>query len=367
MTLADWHNAMWIVVFIWQFAWLLYALTTLCRTGTDGYLYCRPHYMPTSVYIIFILNNALIVTWTLLFDRKEMVAAVVIAFFVTITAVTPLILSLRGLSKYETSLQLHGSSSEVWWVRFTVHNGLALLTNYALIITMANLALVLVYEVDVDDWPTDSDWPEDAVTICLGILAFHFVLITALDLTVLDSYSRYIFTPYIAHGWAAVAILEKNWKQGTRNNMLILGLMGAVLMGFVLKFTTVLWRFITDRDKDGITTDQKVKFARPSQAKATPQPQYQLTPVQVRKVERVGRRSTTLAPLRRLRRSTGRHAKHPYASTNKYHGRARAARDSAKFSPPPKPVAGTSPAKAGRKKIIKGVGLLSKLLSPPSV
>lgn len=269
MTPSKWSYWAWAVIYAWQFIWLVYGLSTICREGVDSYLYCYPAYFPTSIYVVFTLNNILNMLWMFLFDRKELIPSLVAAAFVAFSAMCALGLSLRGTNKYGGLLYMYGKHKEVWLARFSVQNGLALYAAYSAITTLINLAVVMV------DWEEswikflpgypNTSWSEDAVTICLGIMALELVLWTAMDLTILADYTCYIFTPYLAFAWAAVAILEENYADGSRNSLLTIGILGAVLLAIVVKFTFMIWDFAVQFNREApVGGDQQPRSKPPS-------------------------------------------------------------------------------------------------------
>lgn len=55
VTTELWTEAMWIVVYICQIFWLVYALTAICRQTPSGPVYNHPKLLPVTVHIFFVI------------------------------------------------------------------------------------------------------------------------------------------------------------------------------------------------------------------------------------------------------------------------------------------------------------------------
>ena len=200
--------------------------------------------MPLAMYPIYIITQGLNVSWLVLFDRQHLYASLVVLALITFTLYLCLGCSLWGADRYAHQMTKFGLGRELWWVRLTVHNGLAVYATWVTIATLLNLAIVLIYETTND--PMDKEWREEVSTICLGILAFEMLLWFALDISFLDRYTRYVFTPQLVVTFALVGILVKNWDADSRNTYMEVAMLGAAALATVIKVVVILWRQLAD-------------------------------------------------------------------------------------------------------------------------
>ncbi len=64
-----WTFAIWGVIYFWQAAWLIYALSRIPRKSNTGYLYIQPNTLHYSIFMFYILNMGLNIGWLIIWDR----------------------------------------------------------------------------------------------------------------------------------------------------------------------------------------------------------------------------------------------------------------------------------------------------------
>ncbi|CAF2339460.1 unnamed protein product [Rotaria sp. Silwood2] len=69
-TPAGWTFSVWGVIYFWQAAWLIYALSRIFRKSNDDYLYIVPNTLHFSIFICYIINMGLNIGWLILWDRQ---------------------------------------------------------------------------------------------------------------------------------------------------------------------------------------------------------------------------------------------------------------------------------------------------------
>jgi hypothetical protein len=65
-----WTFAIWGVIYFWQAAWLIYALSRIPRKSNAGYLYIAPNTLHFSIFIFYIINMGLNIGWLIIWDRQ---------------------------------------------------------------------------------------------------------------------------------------------------------------------------------------------------------------------------------------------------------------------------------------------------------
>lgn len=242
VTPAGWTFSIWGFIYTWQALWLVYTLSTICRRKVGTYLYLMPVY-PTMLFISYIFNNIFNVAWLFAWDRMKLAIALPLIALTPFTLYVCLFFSFRTLYNNLDYLTRNGLTVDIWLIRLLIQNGIAFYAAWVTIATLLNLGVVLTYKdgSDVTDIYLDQDVSS---TIILAIAAAEIVLWFSLDLTVLDKYTRYTFSPYITLTVAFAGVVQKNFDLDTayRNSVFSLVLLIVAAICLVVKVTVMLWR-----------------------------------------------------------------------------------------------------------------------------
>jgi hypothetical protein len=65
-----WTFSIWGVIYFWQAAWLIYAISRIPRKSNEGYLYIRPNTLHYSIFVLYALNMLLNIAWLIIWDRE---------------------------------------------------------------------------------------------------------------------------------------------------------------------------------------------------------------------------------------------------------------------------------------------------------
>ncbi|XP_061212194.1 uncharacterized protein LOC133213743 [Neopsephotus bourkii] len=248
-TPAGWTFLIWNVIYAWQLAWLLYALSGICRRNEFGCVYIKPDLLPISFYAVWILNNGLNIAWLFLWDRECLLPALVLLVALTLATFVCLVISHRALRAHSSWL-VKGHKAELWLTRILVQNGLALYATWTSIATLLNFAIVLIYKWNVAN--------ETATTACLSILGLSLLIWFCLENFVLDQYVRYNLTVYPVVITALTGSACKNFLFSfpTTNGVFIVVLLAITCFIFAVRLGLVAWRH----------------FRRPLEASENPDP-----------------------------------------------------------------------------------------------
>jgi len=242
ITPAGWTFSIWALIYLYQFVWMIYGLTTICRRNkkTGDYLYMSPAYsMPPTLYGIYIINLASNVTWIFVFDRSLIGWALFVVIIMAGTLYACIAISLVGTARNNDSLTQEGHSTEIGLIRGMVHNGLALYATWVSIATLLNFAMVLIYK-----WGVDM---ETASLVALSLLLVEIVAWVTVDFVVLDKHTRYLITPHIVIVWALSGSILGNWNQGTVLFNLTAAMLGLGAFALVTKIVVMIARTMMDK------------------------------------------------------------------------------------------------------------------------
>ncbi|XP_067687326.1 uncharacterized protein [Haliotis asinina] len=228
--------AIWGVIYLWQFVWIIYSLVSICRSTPDGPVYTNPTLLPAGYFITYILNMITNGVWLFLWDREYITASLFLLLGTSVTLYICIGISYRFLYINLMNLADQGRMYEVYLVRYMVQNGLGIYAAWVTIATLLNLGAVLQYKLAN---PLDSS---TTALVALSLLAVEVVVFVVLDLSVLDKYSRYIFTPYLVVVVALVGVIAKNWDPLESSSIFSAVLLGVAAVCLILKFAALLGR-----------------------------------------------------------------------------------------------------------------------------
>jgi len=233
--------SIWGAIYFWQVLFIAYGLSTICRQGPEGYLYYSPGIMPSGIYWSYIINNILNISWLLLFDREQNIAALVVIAVMWVTLLIPLVISHKAVADNTEILRKNGMMKEVWLIRFLVQNAFAMYITWLTVATLLNFTIVLAYDAGVDQ--------STASTISLGILAGEILLWLLLDFAVLPKYTNYLFSPYIVLPIAIGGSLAKNFDPWQTNTIITVALLGLALLAFLVKIILMFVRHCRNKNE----------------------------------------------------------------------------------------------------------------------
>ena len=233
---AGWTFSIWGVIYAWQAAWIVYALTTLCRQGADGYLYYSPPVMSPLMYTSYMLNNLLNIGWLLTWDRQILPLSVVMLAFMVVTLYLALFESLRALARYGGDLEDNDLTKDIWCIRILVQNGFGIYAGWVTVATLVNLSVTLVYSSGLTN--------ETASTICFAILLAILLAWVALDTFLLDRFTRYLVTPHCVVIFALIGVVVKNYRPGATNSIFSVIILALAIAALASKVTLMIFRHI---------------------------------------------------------------------------------------------------------------------------
>ncbi|XP_028659620.2 uncharacterized protein LOC114653448 [Erpetoichthys calabaricus] len=210
--------------------------TGFCRRSVYNWMYSGP-ILSYGFYISWIINNLLLVSWLVLWDREQLTAALIFLCWITFTGYIVLFFSYRGVHARVEELQEY-HKSDLWLLRILVHNGVATYITWTTIATLINFAVVLTYVGGVSR--------STAATVCLSVLLIEVIAWFVVENFFLDKYVRYTLTIYPVVILALSGNIAKNFKPDSPGTN---GIFCAVLLGiastlFLLRILLVLWKHL---------------------------------------------------------------------------------------------------------------------------
>ena len=225
ITPANWVFAICALIYVWQGAWLLFALTfPLYRPRATRTI-------PLLVYLPFSIACACNFAWVYLWANEIVAGALAVSIVFAISLILSVIFALRNIGldgNHEGDEDDWREKLNRWATYVLVHNGLALFASWLCVAWLLNMSIV----ADKNNKLGGAILREDAGTVALSLLTAEIIVWFLLEQTVLEKYVRYIYTIYPVLIVFLVGVLVEHWNRGmeaSRNYIFALGVL--VLVG----------------------------------------------------------------------------------------------------------------------------------------
>nr|XP_040022816.1 uncharacterized protein LOC120811499 [Gasterosteus aculeatus aculeatus] len=237
ITPSGWTFSIWSVIYVWLTLMIIYIIAGLFRKNGYGYVYCSPAVLPYGFFVSWCLNLCVNIGWLLVWDRGEMIVALVFLFLVICTNYSMIFFTCHRLHVYGAWLKKY-HKIDLWLFRVLVQNGVMIYTTWTTIATLINLTIVLTYNAEMS--------PTDAATVSYSVLSVLLLVWFVLENFVLDRHVRYILIIYPVVIWALCGNLVKNYdaESPTRSGIFIVVLLAVACVLFAIRIGLVVWRHI---------------------------------------------------------------------------------------------------------------------------
>ena len=204
ITEAGWAFSIWGVIYTWQFLWVIYAWTFVCRPNT-------PRTIFTGVYFGYVLICILNIAWIFVWGNAEVSWAAAILIIINLVFY-PTIASLAFFLSRADGAKVY----DIWLTRVLVLNGLLVYATWTTIASLINLAASVEYDRGVSG--------STASYISLSLLSATVITYFILENSVLDRFLRYAFAVYPVIIWTLSASLVKKWNRSDPSGVNIFSL-----------------------------------------------------------------------------------------------------------------------------------------------
>ena len=100
LTPAGWAFSIWIVIFIWQMLWVIYALVNLCRRNDQGPVYLNPPIINIAFVVAYTVGQVATIAWYFVWTYLIVWASFIIIAIIPVCVWTCIALLTRGLVRY---------------------------------------------------------------------------------------------------------------------------------------------------------------------------------------------------------------------------------------------------------------------------
>ncbi|CAF0895098.1 unnamed protein product, partial [Didymodactylos carnosus] len=234
-TPAGWTFSIWGLIYFWQAAWLLYAISRIPRKSNVDYLYKYPNTLHYTVFIFYIINMALNCIWLVLFDRVEFGWALLVIFLMFVTVATPMIITHILLSKNRNIYIESSRKLDIWLVRLLVHNGLAIYVTWLFLAMNLNLTIWI---------KVMGKNATDAATAALSIVLLGIIIYFVCENIIFYKSMAYTWIPWFVLIFALSGVMSLNYTSiPTRNQSYVLALLIMCCILFVIRVIVFAVRY----------------------------------------------------------------------------------------------------------------------------
>ncbi|KAJ8010196.1 hypothetical protein DPEC_G00072480 [Dallia pectoralis] len=187
VTIDGWADYTWIVLHIWNTAWLVHSLVTMFQRNVSGPVSCNPEIHPPSFYLIWTEINLAKICWLFLWDRHYLLTSLIFKWIIPLHCFHMLFVSYRNLQRHSVWLAIN-NPNEPWWTRYLTQNGLAMFGWWTLLEALISLAVVMRYHAGLSDYLVSA--------LALTLLLLGMLIWFVFETFIFSKYIRYTFTVY---------------------------------------------------------------------------------------------------------------------------------------------------------------------------
>eukprot|EP00794_Sanderia_malayensis_P007775 gene7775-8621_t len=212
--------ALWAFIYLYQAAWTIYSLSFMCRGDGDKIL-------PAWFYVSYSIANISNICWLIVWSREHVALSFAILALIGISLEIALYFAMTGLYTYLNEFPKKDALPnrvDVWCVRALVQNGVIFYTAWVSIATCLNFCIALQYEMGVD--------ASVAANCTLAVLLLIICIWFALENTLFEKYTRFVFVEYIVLIVGLAGIIKKQWSVGESSAtfVIILLILSSILL-----------------------------------------------------------------------------------------------------------------------------------------
>lgn len=242
ITPSSWTFSIWSVIYFWMALWIAYCQVAIFIKPGGDYLYKDPAFMSCTFFFLYIINLFLNIIWIVLFDRIYFIVCFFVILFMVLSAYACIGMCSYSLAQNLDELTVENLGYHIWLIRFLVQNGIAVYATWLTVATHINFDLALHY-----NWGIEASMSDLTALIIILVLVISWF---ALDVVVLDRYTRYLITPYmvLVVAFSGVYDNQVDTTSFDRIEILIVTLLAVSSFGLLIKFMTMICRHFKNDD-----------------------------------------------------------------------------------------------------------------------
>uniref|UniRef100_A0A0B7ASA7 Uncharacterized protein n=1 Tax=Arion vulgaris TaxID=1028688 RepID=A0A0B7ASA7_9EUPU len=246
-----WINCAWGIILIWQVLWCVHGIVSIFRTSYGVPVYTNPVLLSPIMLLLFMFACGLNVSWFILYDRMYTSTSCLFIFLTTATTWATYASALSSMNYNIYRLKKSRMYLEICLSRVLVQNGLAAYAMWGVFVLAFNVSVAVIYNKETHVTNAVSTVIGASIIGCVQI--FYFLL----DVSCLDSFARYIMTPYIVPivVLASCMFRQELWVSTDITFILLASLLSFAFLSFMMKGACMAFKIIRNNSGGGdITT-----------------------------------------------------------------------------------------------------------------
>ncbi|KAL1006815.1 hypothetical protein UPYG_G00077530 [Umbra pygmaea] len=187
VTMDSWADSTWILLRLWNTAWLLHAIFTVYQRNVSGPVSCNPEIHPPFFYLMWTMINVAKITWLFLWNKHYLLLSLFFIWIIPVNSFHMLFVSYRNLYRHRAWLAINNPKVP-WLTRYLTQNGIALFGWWTLQEALVCSAVVLRYQGGLSDSLVSS--------LVLTLLLLGMLIWFVFESVIFSKYIRYTFTVY---------------------------------------------------------------------------------------------------------------------------------------------------------------------------
>lgn len=225
ITPAGWAFSIWGLIYTWNAAYIIYALTTGLRDV--------PPVLNALFYLLYILCDIVNISWLFAFTSDSISSSCAILVGNQVSLYLLLFVVYKNYSAYKSQLEDHYPADAIC-LKVLIQNGIMINAAWVTIASLLNVAMVLVYRADASMSLSSS--------LVLAVLLIILLVWFFLENFPLQSYLNYTYLDWPVVVWALSASLAKNWDPDSTSSRFVLALLVITVLLFIARITLQVLR-----------------------------------------------------------------------------------------------------------------------------
>lgn len=199
VTPAGWTFSIWGVIYFWQVLWILYTWSFVFRPST-------PRTVSWITLLLYTCGNLCNIIWIYVWGNTYPQVAFPFIFLIWAFLVAAIAIETVQLDRVTPVMQTQMKYKiDLWITRLLVTNGMVIYVTWLTAATHINFGIVLQYFANVSPITTGA-----VVAWLLSVIILGYF---ALENTILDRFTRFIFMVYPTLIWALSGVMSAHWGQ----------------------------------------------------------------------------------------------------------------------------------------------------------
>lgn len=234
-----WLNYVWYFIYIYQFAWLCYGVSTIFRKSSSDYLYKYPPVMHWIIYLNFSLANILNYFCSLLWEHSYYGLTTFYSGLIFVSLYIAAFVSLFKLSDYQREMYYTEKTKDVWSIRILVQNGMFMFASWSFLMFLLVFSTTLSVKYELSE--------ENLRLMLFILIVLKLILYFLIENFVAYKYFKFVFLPWIIYAiflFNMIKIYETNGRnsKGYENDFFFyIFLLALYLFLFISKLIKFLW------------------------------------------------------------------------------------------------------------------------------